>query len=426
MKRFLSFAYTLLSLLLLVVLSGCRRMQLPGEEEPEGTVMLSAETKALPAGVNTFRVALFHNRQYSGRSGTYCTNTFSYTDSYTDPSNPHTYTWLKPCKVNASGEPLDNTNPGVVTTIDAADHSSIYGLRWNNGGSGWSGNAHLVAIAPAVDFVWEGHAAYLPWTIDSNVYVSDPVEGGFTGIWFRGEYVYTSSSLSEDSSLSKTLMDRRAKVTVKIQCSTDLIPSTKLFDVRVTDRIISDRFYLHEEGDHPQGFTRPLSIDNPILTEYFTVDSDPAHALVLKNSSNLPDYSDPANLNAPLAYGGDYWISADPFYVQARDYSDQWMTGKRPTIVVKLGPDPSTQFTVRVPLDQELLPMHHYLYTLDVKNAYMAYSFQAVGWDTPVLGGNTVAETPACLGTVAIGGPSSGDDDWGNGGGGTADPPVNS
>ncbi|MBR5704288.1 MAG: hypothetical protein IKX45_08570 [Bacteroidales bacterium] len=415
-----------LPLLLLAVLPACRRMALPEEVGVEGAVMMSAETKALLPGVNTFRVALFHNRQYTGRSGTYCTNTFSYTDSYTDPSNPRVYTWLQPCKVNAAGEPLDATDPGVVTTIDAADHSSIYGLRWNNGGSTWSGNTHMVAIAPAASFNWEGHAAYLPWTIDSNVYISDPVEGGFTGIWFRGEYVYTSSSLSDDGSVSKTLMDRRAKVTVKIQCGTDLIPSTQLYDVRVTDRIVSDRFYLHEEGDHPQGFTRPLSPDNPILTEYFTVDSDPAHALVLKDSNSRPDYADPVNSCAPLAYGGDDWVSADPFYVQARDYSDQWMTGKRPTIVVKLGPEPSTQFTVRVPLDQELLPMHHYLYTLDVKNAYVAYSLQVVGWDTPVLGGSTATETPAFLGTVAIGGPSSSDDAWDNGGGGTADTPVNS
>lgn len=423
-KPFLAYWF-FFAVLPLAVLSACGQMPRPEEEQAGKTVMMSLETKGLPVGVNTFRVALFQNRQYTGRSGSYCTETFSHTDNYSDPLNPVTYTWLQPCRVDAAGVPL-TSGGDVAANLAAADHSSIYGLRWNSGSGSWVGSVEMVALAPAVSFNWEGNAAYLPWTIDSNVYVSDPVEGSFTGIWFRGEYVYTSSSTTDDASLSKTLKDRRAKITVKIQCSTDLIPSTKLFDVRVTDRIVSDRFYLHEEGDHPQGFTRPLSIDNPILTEYFTVDSDPAHALVLKNSSNLPDYSDPANLNAPLAYGGDYWISADPFYVQARDYSDQWMTGKRPTIVVKLGPDPSTQFTVRVPLDQELLPMHHYLYTLDVKNAYVAYSFQAVGWDTPVLGGNTVAETPACLGTVAIGGPSSGDDDWGNGGGGTADPPVNS
>ena len=409
-------------LLLLCVLCACVRDPQPAEEEGvERSVMFSTETKGLPVGINTFRVALFHNRQYSGRSGTYCTQTFTYTDSYTDPLNPHAYTWLQPCKVNALGQPLDNTNPGAVTTIAGADHSSIYGLRWNNGGSGWSGNAHLVAIAPAVDFVWEGHAAYLPWTIDSNVYVSDPVEGGFTGIWFRGEYVYTSSSLSEAGSLSKTLMDRRAKITVKIQCSTVLIPDTYLYDVRVADRITSDRFYLHEEGNHPQGFTLPVGPNNPDPNEYFVVDR--VNTLELQNDAHLPDISDPEHKNIHLVKDVTDWTSNTPFFLQARDYSDQWMTGKRPSIVVKLGADPANIITVRVPLDQELLPMHHYLFTLDVTNAYITVYFQTVGWDiNPAQ--STVTETPACLGTVAIGGPDPGDDGWGNGGGGNADPPV--
>ena len=423
MRRIPALIPVSLSLLLLVALPACRRMSLPEETGNEGTVMFSAETKALPTGVNTFRVALFNNRQYSGRSGTYCTETFTHTDNYTDPLNPVTYTWLKPCKVNAAGEPLDATDPGVVTTIDDADHSSVYGLRWNNGGSSWSGSTYLVAIAPAVDFTHEGHAAYIPWTIDSDVYISDPVNGGFSGIWFQGKYVNPSSSLTEETSLSKTLMDRRAKVTVKIKCGTALIPSTKLFDVRVTDRIISDRFYLHEEGDHPQGFTRPLSIDNPILTEYFTVDSDPAHAVVLKNTDNLPDIADVESKSVSLAWEGAEWISANPFFLQARDYSDQWMTGKRPAMVVKVGADSDHIITVRVPLDQALLPMHHYLYTLDVTNAYITVYFQTVGWDdNPAQ--STITETPACLGTVAIGGPDPGDDTWGNGGGGSADPPV--
>ena len=416
----------LIPFLLLGALSACVREPLPDEDGIDRPVMLSAETKGLPAGMETFRVALFHNNQYSGQSGTYCTLTFSHTDNYTDPSNPPvTYTWLQPCRVNNAGDPLDDTMPdGNIVTLNAADHSSKWGLRWNNGGSSWSGNAYLVAIAPAKSFIWEGHAAYFPWTLDSEVYISDPVNGGFSGIWFQGQYVYTSSSLTEDTSLSRTLVDHRAKITVKIISGTDLIPETYLYDVRVADRITEDRFYLHQEGDHPQGFSRPENDPNNLLgVEYFVVDR--VNSLVLKDSSNNPDIGDSSTAVHLTYAGAEAWFSNVPFFLQARNYSDQWMTGKRPTIVVKLGLDASNHVTVRVPIDQELLPMHHYLYTLEVKNAYVAYSFQAVGWDeNPAQ--STTTETPAYLGTVKIGGPGSGDDVWGNGGGGNADPPVNS
>ena len=49
---------------LLVLGTACRRVLEPEEGGQEGLLMLSAETKALPAGVETFRVALFtENRE---------------------------------------------------------------------------------------------------------------------------------------------------------------------------------------------------------------------------------------------------------------------------------------------------------------------------------------------------------------------------
>jgi len=428
-------AYLLLPLLpLLGSLSSCTRT-LPPDEGEEIPVLFSADTKALPVGVNTFRVAMFSpsSRQYTGRSGTYCTETFSHIDDYTDPLNHVTYTWLQPCKVNDAGQPLDNTDPGaVVSELVNADHDGQWGLRWNNDGSNWSGNVSMVAVAPAVGFVtdntpgrlvWQnaGHAVWMNWTLETEVYVSDPVEGGFYGIWFKDEYVYGSSS----SILSTTLTDRRAKVTVKIQCSTDLIPETHLYDVRVTDRIVSDRFYLHEIGDNVQGFSRPTDPQDPSITQYFVIDTDPAHAVVLTDGSGLPDISDPAGRNVFLEKGVTDWTSSAPFFLQARDYSDALMAGKRPIIEVLLGTDPANPVKVRVPLAQNLLPMHHYVYTLDVTNAYVAVYFSVAGWDEVMTGpnehgGETTTETPAYLGTVQIGG-----DTWDNGGGGNAVKPVN-
>ncbi|MBP5625772.1 MAG: hypothetical protein J6W98_02525 [Bacteroidales bacterium] len=428
-------AYLFLPLLLLSgALLSCTR--LPRPDEGEGApMMFSADTKALPAGVETFRVAMFSpsSRQYTGRSGSYCTETFSHVDDYTDPLNPVTYTWLRPCKVNEAGQPLDNTDPGaVVADLSEADHDGRWGLRWNNGGSSWSGNVSMVAVAPAVGFVadntpgrlvWQnaGHAVWLNWTLDTEVYVSDPVDGGFTGVWFGGKYVYSSST----SALSTTLTDRRAKVTVRIQCSTDLIPQTHLCDVRVTDRIVSDRFYLHEIGDNVQGFSRPADPADPSIVQHFVVDTDPDHAVVLADGAGLPDISDPAGKNVLLEKGVTDWTSGEPFFLQARDYSNALMAGKRPIVEVKLGADPANPVKVRVPLAQNLLPMHHYVYTLDVTNAYVAVYLSVVGWDEVMTGpnahgGETVTETPAYLGTVQIG-----DDTWENGGGGNAEKPVN-
>ena len=434
-KRF-SFAYSFLPLLLLVALTACRREPLPVDEGSEGTVMLSAETKALPAGVNTFRVALFtpSNRMYSGREGTYCTETFTHTDNYSS-TTPVNYEWLQPCRVNDNGDPL-KSDGSLLTgseTLADADHSSSYGLRWNNGGSSWSGSIELVAIAPARAFVapvvdplnppspLDG-SAYLNWSIDDEVYISDPVECSFSGIWVNGKYVYNSLT----SGLSSTLTDHRAKVSVKIQCTTDLISSTNLYGVWITNRIVSDRFYLHAHGDNVQGFSRPSDPSNVSVIQHFTLDNDPAHYSYMTNTAGLPDHTDHEGKSFHIQKEPQVdWSSASPVYLQARDYSVQLMTGKRPEIVVELGQNVTNTVIVRVPLAQNLKPMHHYIYILDVTNAYVSVHLAQTSWDT-VAGGTAITETPAYLGTVEIGGPNTGDDDWGNGGGGTADKPVNS
>ena len=146
------FALVYLFLSLAVVLPSCTREPQPGKGE-DAPVLLAAGTKALPAGIETFRALMFstNSRQYTGRSGSYCTLTFSHTDDYTDPLNPVTYRWLQPCRVSEAGAPLD-INGDPVSSLADADHGSSYGLRWN-GTSNGSGNGSMVAVAPAVDFV---------------------------------------------------------------------------------------------------------------------------------------------------------------------------------------------------------------------------------------------------------------------------------
>lgn len=399
-------------LLSFIVLAGCTRVHQPGEDVVAGTVMLQAETKALPAGVETFRVALFSASSgvYSGRQGTYCTQTFSHTDDYSDPANPVVYTWLQPCKVNAAGEPLDDTDPGNVTTVDAACHNSSYGLRWSNSSLTGTSTVELVAVAPAVAFEappYEGasHAAYLEWNRTDEVYVSDPVAGGFQGIWFNGEYVYNSLA----SGLSSSLVDHRAKVSVRIQCAEELIPETRVFKVWVTNYITTDRYYLRAIDTEPTGFSRPEDPDDDTVHQYFAIDSDPDNYVYLAGS---PDSS--ADIH--LVRGETDWTSDAPVYLQARDYSVALMAGKRPLIVVQLGASPSNPVTVRVPLAQNLDPMLHYVYVLDVKNAYVTVSLAQTDWENSA--STADISTPAYLGAVSID-----DGGWMDGGGGVAETP---
>ena len=413
------------ALLLLGSLCACTREQQPGERE-EVPVMISMSTKATLAGDRTFRVLLFaNNRDYSGRSGSYCTRSFTWTDDYTDPSAaPVNYSWLMPCKVDAAGQPLDAGDN--VVDLDAADHDSSNGLRWNNGGSSWTGNVHLVALSPAVDFVtddstpgpadrlvWQnlGHAVWLNWTPNTAVYISEPVSGGFSGVWFAGKYVYNSTG----TDLSATLVDHRATIAIQIQCDNTLIPSAIIRSVEVENRIVTDRFYLEDKEDEVRGFSRPAHPHYTLSTSADALDNstDP-----LPKEVKIGD--DPTNPSDPTRVT---WISDTEYYLAARDYSPAEVSAIRPRIVVKLGPDASDPIIVKVPLDQNLEPMKHYTYILKVANTYVhVYAIPGVSWESTGAGGGTaVSETPAYLGAVKIGGT---DGKWESGGGGDAEKPV--
>ena len=187
--RHVSPIHMLLSAACLLLAGACERVPQPEVAGADALVLLSLDTKAVDPGYKgTFRVALFDaNNSFTGRTGSYCTTTQSHTDANTGTNR----TWLDPCKVDADGNPLDDA--GDVVSLDhlaGANHDSVHGLQWG----GTSNNAavenvSLVAVSPAVAILPDGSEntyAYVNWTPDAALYISDPKSGTFHGTWVDG------------------------------------------------------------------------------------------------------------------------------------------------------------------------------------------------------------------------------------------------
>lgn len=420
-----------LFLLPLAFLPACTREPQPADEKDGTPVMFSLDTKALPGSLaeakQTVRVALFSDGgRFSGRTGTYCKDTYTYSD----------YTWLQPCRVDEFGQAMDGGDPGsAVSALSDADHDGGWGLRWRPENTSAT-TVSLTAVMPAVALGVVNDTqdppkplyAYVPWTPDTEVYISEPVESSFKGIWFDNQYVYHSSG----SAMGK-LVDPRASIKVRIQCSSvpdraELLPQAWIHSVAVEHRIVEDRFYLMPNEADVRGFTMPGTV--PETDDYGKKTASSHYRFAEEVSPGAtPDPLD--NSAAPLSAAarqvtkeGATWSSDTRYYLAARDYSRQYMADMRPRIVVKLSAAadtaPEDQVTAKVPLAQKLDPMKDYTYVLEISNAYVSvHLLPGTSWED---GGNpaTVGEDPAVLyvGTFDLSG------SWENGGGGVAEEPI--
>ena len=393
------------ALLLSGSMVACTRMPQPAGEEPEGIVRLSLDTKALslPAGQRTFRVALFDSNNEYATSGSYSTTT---SGVHVDANTGADREWLLPCRVNDSGAPLNES--GVVTdNLADADHRSEYGLRWGGGGS-----ISLVAVSPAVRALQDeldDRRCYVEWSADTDdpLYVSAPAAGTFAGSWVSGAYVYQSSTQIP------ALVDYRASISVFIDFDRDpnnVRPVDEAFiqSVSVTNRIVSDRYYLQEKGNFPIGFTLKAM---PDANKHYTISDTPK---VLYDWS-----SDGGVIHLEKAHN-DTWTSAAgrKVYLPAVNFADTDLTDAvRPAVLVKLGSDTDHPFTAKVVLNQTLSPMKHYTYKLLVSKTYVNVYLSVADWGS---GGtqNVATEMPAYVGSVSIAGGAGG---WEDGQGGSAE-----
>ena len=110
------------------------------QPDADASVLFSLDTKALGDGDHTFRVVMnsISNNAYLSQ-GTYCSKLITPGASGS---------WLAPCRVDGSGNPL-KTDGTVAESHDEADTDSKYGLRYNS-----FGNYSITVVSPAVIRSW--------------------------------------------------------------------------------------------------------------------------------------------------------------------------------------------------------------------------------------------------------------------------------
>ena len=389
------------ALLLCGGLAACTRVPQPAGEEPEGTVRLSLDTKGLPAGQRTFRAVIFDKNNEYATNGSYSTTT---SGSHTDAHTGAVREWLLPCRVDDGGTPLDESGAAVDNLADA-DHRSVYGLRW-----GGSGSITLAAVSPAVRVLQDeldDRRCYVEWSADTDapLYVSAPAAGTFAGSWISGAYVY------ESSTRIPALVDYRASLSVFIDFDRDPnndrpVDEAYIQSVSVTNRVVSDRYYLQEKGDLALGFTLKATPDE---NRHYTVSDTP---------KVLYDWSADGGVIHLEKANNDTWSSSGErkVYLPAVNFADTDLTDAvRPVVLVRLGSDTDHPFTAKVVLNQTLLPMKHYTYKLMVSKTYVNVFLAVADWDTGGVSG-TVTEAPAYVGSVSLV-----DGGWEDGEGGAAE-----
>lgn len=379
---------------LLLLAAGCTRA--PQETVPPAgeQLLLSLDTKGLTGGERTFRVALYTGeRNYTGRSGAYCTSAYTYAAAG--------YTWLQPCKVNEDGAPLD-AGDNVVESLSLADHAGTYGLNWVGGSTDTNParDVEMVALSPAVEVYTSGAGdqyAYVNWHLGTDkqedaLYISESVPGSFSGSWMDKMYVYDS-----DASFSGSMKDPRAAVKIRIICGR--LEEGDVRSVTLSNRVTDARYYLVAKDDIAQGFY----LETPSL---YTTDSQTLYTCPTDSPMHIT--TDPST----------EWTSAE-ILLPAMAYSALPDT-RRPVVTVMLGnASLSVPFTARVVLNQDLDPQTEYTYTLQLSKTYVyTYFAPTLSWDAA---GNIQSidnASPVYLGSVAVGDAASG---WEEGGGGTSE-----
>lgn len=343
--------------------------------EERTTISFPLDTKGLPEGSHTFRVALTGIDGKLMGTGTYCS------DNITPGVKG---TWLSPCRVDLNGEPLDSNGESVTSFADA-DKDGFYGLRYPNRAVGVGENVYISAASPAVQLHNQGNRAYYLWKADKELYLSGKSDQFlFNGSWLNKEYVF---SFSDKDALQ--LIDRRAKLFVHIECGEQ--DHADIQSIILTS-VSEARWYL------PDGF---------------------ANSNYTKSSQTLYSWNNiPSQIMHLDKIEGDVWDSdANGIYLLPLNYSVNDYNGMLPSIALELGADTTKPINVNVEITEEILPMKNYLLNLYVSKSYVTFELLASDdWDN----GGTFDSEDEELAMIAVGvaeawdttGSESTTDDW--------------
>lgn len=347
-----------------------RPLEYPETMEEPAPVKFGLVTKSLGAGEKTFRVALFNmsTKALLGQ-GTYCSTLIDHSATVTDGR------WLSPCRVDDNGGPLKADGTEASGLVEA-DTDGKWGLRY-----GANGSCCLVAASPAKAMTSASSQRYYAWTPSTELYVSEAVLVTLSGTWLGGQYVYKSSSALD-------LKDRRASITVHIEC-----------------------------GELSTAYIQSVTLLNCVTSARWDLVSGFSNANYTTGNYSLFDYSsDNAGTVLQLDKADhDIWNST-PVYIPSIDYSGSDYAAMRPQIQVLMGDDPAHPSSAIVDITEKADPMMHYTYNLLVSKSDVVITLTAMSWDNGGEHASSDTEEPGKLGTVTItgwtDGGASNTDNW--------------
>ena len=360
------------ALVALLALSCERRpLEYPETMEEPAPVKFGLVTKSLGTGEKTFRVALFNmsTKALLGQ-GTYCSTLIDHSATVTDGR------WLSPCRVDNNGGPL-KTDGTEASGLVEADTDSKWGLR-----AGTNGSCYLVAASPAKAMTSAGSQRYYAWTPSTELYVSEAVPVTLSGTWLGGQYVYESSSALE-------LKDRRASITVHIEC-----------------------------GELSTAYIQSVTLLNCVTAASWDLVSGFSNANYTTDSYTLFNYTSDngGNVLQLVKENNDEWNSTLDVFLPSIDYSGSDYAAMRPQIQVLMGNDPAHPSSAIVDITEKADPMMHYTYNLYVSKSDVVITLTAMSWDNGGEHASSDTEEPGKLGTVTItgwtDGGASNTDDW--------------
>jgi len=310
---------------LITVVVGCSRDKAVYVQKNEPyELQLSLGTKAGSSSDVTYRTVIFQfdavNEYYS---------IYRYSGSYRDKDGKD---WMTPCQVNGT------------TGVWMADNPE-YGLR-----AGTSGNYRLSLVSPAIQPNWFTVGVggnYARWgyhltRTGDNPKISRPVSVYVGGNHMNHKWIYQAGG--------NELFDRRAKLTVKMECGEDLAS-------------------VH---------VNKVMLKNIYTDAYYDFGTDSLFELTLDATGEiLHDSGDP---ELELLNGEPATAVSSDFHLFALDYNridaEYHFIYDVPQLEVTMG-----EGVVLIPLNYLFKPQYSYTYTLSINSAFIKMSITVQPWN---------------------------------------------